>query len=336
MFLPSFHAPFGSCATDLDFRSLLSREDREPRPLSLSQFASVDRFRALGVVTKHFTSAGAAERAWKIMSLAGDCSVSVVGRLFHDGRVVGLCMPLETLLDTPNIGTKGERVRIIHQLRDLVAELHSKGIIHGDLKPQNLLICSDGRLRLCDFDEASVEGDGFTSDRITAPYCSTVRARDSTLPVTRAEDMHAMALTMWEIYTGRIPLLEDNETLEECDGDLLDRCLLGLLPDMQLIDDPDIASLISSCLAAGPDRPDTWNTSGFYCVRTRFVFGRCKAEPRHTYSRIIHSVRCILRADRGEGPCEPEYRVDDPKVFTSPLEPICTRCNRGVEYIGLT
>jgi serine/threonine protein kinase len=54
-----------------------------------------------------------------------------------------------------------ERVRLVRELRALMASIHEKGIVHGDVKPQNLLLCSDGRLRLCDFDESSPEGDGF-------------------------------------------------------------------------------------------------------------------------------------------------------------------------------
>ncbi|KAJ6512081.1 kinase-like domain-containing protein [Mycena vitilis] len=274
------------------------------------------------------------------MQLAGDSSVSVVGRLFRridldtkNERIVGFCMPLERPIDPSNIPTKDERIRLIHQLRDLVSDLHSKQppLIHGDIKPQNLLLCSDGRLRFCDFDESSLEGDGFATTRMTYPYCSTFRGRNETLPMTRAEDLHAMAMTMWELYTGRIPLTFGDETLEDADVD--DRCLVGFLPDMQLIDDPSFAALIVSCLEAGPDRPDIGERHGVYCVETRFVFGRCRAEPKHTYSRIIHSRNCLRRTERGDGPCRCPFV--DPKIFESVLEPICTRCTPGVEYIGL-
>jgi serine/threonine protein kinase len=36
----------------------------------------------------------------------------------------------------------------------VVQELHGKGILHGDIKPANMLLCSGGQIRLCDFAEA--------------------------------------------------------------------------------------------------------------------------------------------------------------------------------------
>jgi serine/threonine protein kinase len=36
----------------------------------------------------------------------------------------------------------------------VVQELHGKGILHGDIKPANMLLCPDGQIRLCDFAEA--------------------------------------------------------------------------------------------------------------------------------------------------------------------------------------
>ncbi|KAJ7175956.1 kinase-like domain-containing protein [Mycena filopes] len=266
------------------------------------------------------------------MQAAGDCSVSLVGRVFDCGVPVGLCMPIETPLDLVNLGTKEDRIRIIHQLRDLITELHRKDIVHGDLKPQNLLICSDGRLRLCDFDNASIEGDGFVSCQSTLPYCSTVRARSQSEPMTRAEDLYAMGTSMWHIYTGRVPLTYVTDLEEHISGLILDRTLAGFQPDMEAIDDPDIASLIERCIVAGPHRRDELESGqAIYCIQTRLVFGCCKAEPKHTYSRLVHSGCCIDKGD--PGPCEDLFV--DPIVFTAELEPICTKCNVGVEYTGL-
>jgi serine/threonine protein kinase len=43
--------------------------------------------------------------------------------------------------------SRSAMLKIINQLCILVSRLHEKGIIHGDVKPLNLLLCSEGELR---------------------------------------------------------------------------------------------------------------------------------------------------------------------------------------------
>ncbi|KAJ7190698.1 kinase-like domain-containing protein [Mycena pura] len=326
---PPWNAPFGSYPKDLHWESI--PDANSLMPLSIGLFGHVYRLAELGVVIKDRNDPAEIERVWNIMKRAGDACVSLVGRLFIGGQIVGIVMPNETPIDADNIDTKEERLRIIYRLRDLVTDLHTKQIVHGDVKPQNLLLCSDGLVRLCDFDCASIEGDGFVAPIYTLPYCSPGRARHQDV-MTRAEDMHAMGLSIWHLYTGRLPLTTVDDAKEELEGLVMDRTFAGFLPDMTAIDDPDIAALIEDCLAAGPERADTLDSGqSIYCITTRFVFGRCTAQPRHTYSRIVHARGCDWG---GKGRCEDSFV--DPKVFTADLEPICTKCNKGVEYFGLT
>ncbi|KAJ6602518.1 hypothetical protein DFH09DRAFT_1019668 [Mycena vulgaris] len=160
----SYSAPFGSSAKDFDWKFL--KPLAGPMPLSISHSGRVDLFPQYSLVAKCYHSPTGVERIWNIMQLAGDCSVALIGRIFLKSeftQAVGFSMPIETPIDTANFGTKDERIRLIYQLRDLLADLHNKQIVHGDIKPVNILICSDGRPRLCDFDGASIEGDGFVS-----------------------------------------------------------------------------------------------------------------------------------------------------------------------------
>lgn len=187
-------APFGTWPKDLAWESVAPPQGT--MPLSLGCHGRVDRLLEHGVVTKRYHDAEEAERIWNLTNLAGECSVACIGRLFECGRVYGICMPIETPIDPENIGTKEERIHIIYQLRDLVTELHKKRIIHGDIKPQNLLLCSDKRVRFCDFDNASIEGDGFATTDVSFPYCTTYRARNDEKPMTLAEDIYAMGISV--------------------------------------------------------------------------------------------------------------------------------------------
>lgn len=289
------------------------------------------------------------ERVWNLIQLAGDCCVRT-GRLFREGLPVGFCMPMETPLASATIANKEERLRLIQQVRDLVAKLHSRNIVHGDLKPQNILLCSDGRVRLCDFDNASIEGDGYVTEALTPPYCSQFRLRYNKIPMTCAEDTYALGLTVrqspaglqssseylfdpqiWELYTGRMPLTYGDESMEDMlvQEILENRVNVGMRPDMTLIDDPAIRALIEECLAAAPECPiEFWRDSTF-CVETQFEFNRCRAEPRHLYSRIVHRWTCSYP----NGPCE--YPYMDPKIYPSSTDPVCLKCEPGVEYLGI-
>ncbi|KAJ7174371.1 kinase-like domain-containing protein [Mycena filopes] len=310
---PAYDVPFGSYPKDLHWESLVPN----PMPLSIGIYGQIDRFPDLGVVVKTCSDPRHAERVWNLMSLAGDSSVSLVGRIFQRNKPVGFVMPLETpVVDADNniavAATKEERVSIIHRLRELVAALHEKHIVHGDVKPQNLLLCADGLVRFCDFDCASIEGDGFVAPIYTYPYCSAVRARDPEVAMTRAEDMYAMALSMWHLYTGKVPFT----SAEEPEVDM-DCTFAGFLPDMSAIDDPVIATLIQESLAAGPERADTLESGqSVYCITTR--------RSRRMNIRDSYTVDDVWACAEVMG-----------RVFVADLEPVCTRCNKEVEYSGL-
>ncbi|KAJ7213268.1 kinase-like domain-containing protein [Mycena rebaudengoi] len=361
----SYNAAFGTYPNDIDLESLpLDSEPLERVALFPCRQRDVFRFSPQGIIVKEYytnmdrgnlhsfdSQSGEPldvqalfkpfdfERIWNIMELAGDCCVPIVGRAFRGSNVVGFCTPIESPIDTSQIATKEERIRIIYQLRDVVAKLHSKNIVHGDISPANLLMRSDGQLHLCDFDDASIEGDGHVTTGMTFPYCSPFRIQNMEAPKRLTDDLYATGLLIWEIYTGRLPLIYGNESKDDLAiVDLLEnRCRVGFLPDMALVDDPDISALIQTCLDAARECTDVRNLiDAVYCVETRFSFGYCKEQPSHLYSRITHGWNCHKRCPEGDRdvPCENPFL--QPNIITSRVEPTCPRCIKSVEFVGIT
>jgi serine/threonine protein kinase len=102
------------------------------------------------------------------MTAAGDCSVKPCGRaLVKDtcGEVImtGIVMELSAPSEPKAITDAHQQKIWMGQMTTVVLALHGKGIFHGDIKPANMLLCSDGRLSLCDLAEAR-KADSYSTD----------------------------------------------------------------------------------------------------------------------------------------------------------------------------
>lgn len=190
-----------------------------------------------------------------MVHLAGeDCAIPVVGRHFNNGVISGFITRLGKCL------TQGQRddispeilepLSVIQQFCALLDKLHSKGIIHGDIKPSNLVIDTANNLRFIDFAEARQESEPPLRRASTTHYVSpsSMKARS---PLTREDDMYAAGVTIWHIYTGHLPF----GNIDEDDLDIL--IADGLRPDLTVIDDEAVRALICKYLQAG--EPNIYN-----------------------------------------------------------------------------
>lgn len=277
------------------------------------------------------------EREIKMMLLAGDCSIQPLGRIFSDGKIMGFLMPYERSVVPPSSDplhvplvdetlSRTDRIDIINQLSTLVSRLHEKGIIHGDIKPANLLLCSDGKLKLCDFAEAKLEGEIVSGPREDSiRYMSPFSMRNFLTPKTKAEDLYATGISIWQIYTGRIPF--DYTSEEPIVEDMI---RAGIRPDIAAVDDATIAQQILTYLTVGDQSPpDVFPQPSDACLTTEHSFAACIATPRHTYKRTLRCQSCISEALTS--PCPYAYSV--PTVERSPDHMICPVCH-PVEYVG--
>ncbi|MET8765233.1 serine/threonine-protein kinase [Lentzea sp. NPDC004782] len=99
----------------------------------------------------------------------------------------------------------GEVRRLGAALADALAYVHSRGLIHRDVKPSNILLDSGGVPRLADFGLARlVDGARLTrADQVvgTAAYLAPEQVRGG--EITSAVDVYALGLVLLECLTGR-------------------------------------------------------------------------------------------------------------------------------------
>jgi serine/threonine protein kinase len=137
-----------------------------------------------------------------MIHFAGDCAVPVVGRVTKRGEHVGFIMNQEVALNTCQFSKNS----IMEMMRDVVKELHGKEIIHGDIKLSNMLLCSDGKVRLCDFHGAFLLRHSNEAPPVyTISHMSPYRALHPKGPLTMEDDYFALGVTIWELFTGMRP-----------------------------------------------------------------------------------------------------------------------------------
>jgi eukaryotic-like serine/threonine-protein kinase len=119
---------------------------------------------------------------------------------------------LLTLIHEKKKFSPEEAVEIMQQVCRALDAAHSVGVIHRDLKPQNIMRDKTGRILVMDFGLArTLEGDGMTQSGAlvgTIEYMSPEQALGK--PLDQRSDIFAVGLIFYEMLTGYMPYKADS------------------------------------------------------------------------------------------------------------------------------
>jgi len=118
----------------------------------------------------------------------------------------------EWLAHNPSLG---ERLRVFLSICPAVEYAHRHLIVHGDLKPANIMVTLEGEAMLLDFGVARLLGPGLdgltkTRTRLFSPrFASPEQVRGK--PVTTSTDTHALGVLLYLMLTGKQPYASGSE-----------------------------------------------------------------------------------------------------------------------------
>ena len=137
-------------------------------------------------------------------------------------------------------------VLIFIQVAGALGHMHRRGVYHGDLKPSNIMVTEEGRVKLIDFGTAWIKGEDKNRVQGTPQYMAPESATERV--VDERTDIYNLGATMYRMFTGRhaqqgIPIL----------GDVTTRKLTSPILIQPAIPKA-INQTILACLEMNPDR----------------------------------------------------------------------------------
>ena len=154
-----------------------------------------------------------------IYEVGSDCGLYFIAIQYIEGQTLANRMKGDPL------GVE-EITNIAEQIADALVEAHAKGIVHRDIKPQNIMITSRGWVKVLDFGLAKVTHEHrlapsqdptqsvLTGPGIlvgTIPYFSPEQARGE--PIDARSDIFSFGVVIYELLSGRHPFRAQSDAV---------------------------------------------------------------------------------------------------------------------------
>jgi len=171
---------------------------------------------AVKTVTDRSGEAGRLRREARLAASVIHPGVVAVHDAGHDGATGYLVMDL---LTGPDLGavleqgpmSPGEAVRVAAGVADALAAVHGAGVVHGDVKPSNVVLDAGDAVVLVDFGAAlSTDDDAGPVTFGTATYMAPEQVTSA--PATAASDVYALGCLLTTALAGRPPFVAGSPT----------------------------------------------------------------------------------------------------------------------------
>jgi eukaryotic-like serine/threonine-protein kinase len=124
---------------------------------------------------------------------------------------------LRNVLSSERKLSPARAARITARICDALDYIHSHGVVHRDMKPENIMISPNDEIKLIDFGIAANEG----SRRLTFANLSNVMGTPDYISPEQVKgkrgdarsDIYAMGVMLYEMLTGRVPFTGNNAFL---------------------------------------------------------------------------------------------------------------------------
>jgi hypothetical protein len=159
---------------------------------------------------------------------------------------------LSTLLEREHVLPVGEVLDIVAQTASALQAAHAAGLVHRDIKPGNLLLTPDGRVKITDFgiariaDQVPLTATGQVMG--TVQYLSPEQA--SGHPASPATDIYSLGIVAYEALAGRRPFTGESQVA------IAMAQINETPPDLPATVPEPVRNLVYACIAKSPsERP---------------------------------------------------------------------------------
>ncbi|HHD56122.1 MAG TPA: cyclic nucleotide-binding domain-containing protein, partial [Desulfobulbaceae bacterium] len=172
-------------------------------------------------------------------------------------------LPVDILLKKKGRLPAGQVIDILSQVCRGLSYAHARGIVHQDIKPDNLFMLKSGQVKILDFGLACPFGAEHIEMEGTLPYMSPEQI--DSYPVDARTDLYGLGITAFQLLTGRLPHPDDDA---------------GALREMHLHKDiPDPREFV-------PDLPP---------LLAEFIMCCCRRDPAGRYQNADKALQALQR-----------------------------------------